>query len=758
MRITRLYLRNYRVYEDELDLELPPGLVGIYGANGSGKSLLMEAVPWTIWGYSRTRNEQVRTADVGGDCVTEVEFEHDGHLYLVRRTLSGINATVKAQAEADGAQVAEGVQSVRQYVHSVLGMDAHAFRASVFAEQKQLAAFSQQRPGERRDLVLRLLGITPLDKARDEARRDARSANEAFQHARRVLPDLDALQAAADDAEAEAGARVVEADTEERAATTAKARLAAAEKRFQAVDQLRQEHDALVAEGKAVRAEHDAALGEADRLASELAELDALAGGLADQQAQAAGLHQAEERLRLVEELAEAERALSALPVPDEPPQPEEAACQSARARAEADAQGLAEVTGLLRGATDAEERARAALERSERLSVEGACPLCGQALGSAFEKVQAHRAAELHEAEEAVRVLGAERARLEAAARTSASRAHEAEATLDQLRRARAAYEQDRARCHHAAEAVAKARERLGAPVGEGEAEALASDVARRRAAAAECQRIEGRLERRPAVEQTLGSVRSRITHASGRLDVLREKRRSLRFDAQELDEARGRQDEARLVAERAWAAAHQAQLLAAKARERAAAAAQALEQGRHQHASLEASADHARHLGRLSELLTSFRNTVVATVGPRLSGQAAELFAELTDHEYDRLEVDPETYEIQIRDRGRLYDMARFSGSETDLANLALRVAISEHVRLLSGGAVGMLVLDEVFGPLDEDRKARMLAALERLKSRFRQVLVVTHDDAIKAELPQAIEVVKLPGRRATARLVTG
>ena len=72
----------------------------------------------------------------------------------------------------------------------------------------------------------------------------------------------------------------------------------------------------------------------------------------------------------------------------------------------------------------------------------------------------------------------------------------------------------------------------------------------------------------------------------------------------------------------------------------------------------------------------------------------------------------------------------MDRLSGSEIDLANLALRVAISEHVRFQSGGSVGLLVLDEIFGPLDEDRKARMLLALERLRGRFRQILVVTHD----------------------------
>ena len=156
------------------------------------------------------------------------------------------------------------------------------------------------------------------------------------------------------------------------------------------------------------------------------------------------------------------------------------------------------------------------------------------------------------------------------------------------------------------------------------------------------------------------------------------------------------------------------------------------------------------------MSDLLNAFRTNVVATVGPRLSAQAAELFAEFTDHEYDLLQVDAETYEIQIVDGGRPFGMDRFSGSEIDLANLALRIAISEHVRFQSGGAVGLLVLDEVFGPLDEDRKERMLLALERLRARFGQVLVVTHANEIKEQLPSAIEVIKLPGRRATARVI--
>nr|MBA2624244.1 SMC family ATPase [Acidimicrobiia bacterium] len=193
MRLTRLSLRNYRVYEEQLDLELPAGLVGIYGPNGAGKSCLIESVRFCLWGKSRTGNTDVRTTGVGADCVVEVEFEHEGHLYAVRRMLTGINATPKAAALADGKQVAEGPRDVGRYVQSILGMDDAAFRASVFAEQKQLAAFSVQTPERRRELVLRLLGITPLDKARDEARRDARAAAEQHDQLRGLLPDREAL-------------------------------------------------------------------------------------------------------------------------------------------------------------------------------------------------------------------------------------------------------------------------------------------------------------------------------------------------------------------------------------------------------------------------------------------------------------------------------------------------------------------------------------------------------------------------------------
>ncbi|MGH9107663.1 MAG: AAA family ATPase, partial [Acidimicrobiales bacterium] len=229
MLIDRVYLRNYRVFETELELCLPPGLVGVYGANGAGKSTLLESILWALWGRARTPKEGVPSSGAHGECVAEVTFEHEGHIYLVRRTISGTNATVRAQAHCDGLAMAEGARDTGRYVHSVLGMDDAAFRASVFAEQKQLAAFSGQSPAERRKLVLSLLGITPLDTARDKARADARDATGQHSRLRAMLPDLEEAKVAAADAEAAAAGAEVAAGEEESAAAAAQQRAAAAQ-------------------------------------------------------------------------------------------------------------------------------------------------------------------------------------------------------------------------------------------------------------------------------------------------------------------------------------------------------------------------------------------------------------------------------------------------------------------------------------------------------------------------------------------------
>ncbi|HEY1636162.1 MAG TPA: SMC family ATPase, partial [Acidimicrobiales bacterium] len=771
MKITRLYLRNYRTFEDPVDLELPAGLVGVYGPNGAGKSLLVESIPFALYGRSRTTKDEIRTTGVGADCVVEVELEHEDHLYLVRRTISGANHTIKAEAYCDRLQVAEGARDTTRYVHSVLGMDDAAFRASVFAEQKQLAAFSEQSPAERRRLVLQLLGITPLELARDRARRDARVADDQLQRLRQMVPDLDPLRVGLAEAESAAEAAVRDGRAAEAAAEEAATDLDGARVDCERREVVRQQHDLLVERGRAVRGEHDAARRRAEELAAELVELEGAAGRLTELQHVAEGLSESEEVLDLVESVVRTHQALATIRLPIRPDAPDEQAAEDARLQADRSRSDAAGLDGQLAGATAERERAQQAVARSSQLSGEAHCPTCGQPLGGAFEQVQHHRAAELAEAETAVVHLKSQQVE-------AATRARQADRRASDLRQEVRAAREHWERWLRVVERRESAVSDLGAAIETVDKKVADSGSAWRapvtavlaavpapldvtsseplvdatllsslvgdlkgavgtgRAAVAECARLNGRLERRQVATAELAGAQAQLEETDERLVGLRRQVAELGHSADELAAAYRAREEASTRASAVTGDARGAGLAAERALAHAESEGKRVAEAEEQHAMIDDLGEDVRHVGRLAELLSSFRNSVVATAGPRLSAQAAELFAELTDHEYDLLNVDPETYEIQICDQGVVYGMDRFSGSETDLANLSLRVAISEQVRFQSGGAVGLLVLDEVFGPLDEDRKERMLLALERLRGRFRQVVVVTHASDIKEQ----------------------
>ena len=525
MRITKLFLRNYRVYEDALELEIPPGLVGIVGVNGAGKSYLLESILFALYGYTRTTKEDVRTTGVNGECVVEVQFEHEGHLYEVRRTISGVNSTVKAIVMFNGAQVAEGVTDTNKYMHSVLGMDATAFRSSVFAEQKQVAAFSDKTPAERRKLVMRLLGITPLDGARDAARKDAKVRLEQLEPLRSVLPDLEQLRAAVDEATAEAELLAAESTVAQDTAAVAAAAAEQATREFERVDAVRREHDDLVREGKAVRVQQDEAAERVADLERELAGLADAAEQLAGLEPEAEGLTEAERLLVLVQAAVAATARVDQLTVGPEPPAPDEDGAEAARAEAEAAGGRLTAIETELQLAGQELERARAAVANSSELSGEADCPLCGQALGQAFAQVQAHRAGEV--AERQARVAELETARTAAVAEVGSlrDRATNLGREIKAAREARAAWEQARALRAAAEAELATALHALGREPEAGEAAQLADRVQRAKAAAQQCTRLRTKIERRPDLERKLEVERARMTDAADRRQTLLEK-----------------------------------------------------------------------------------------------------------------------------------------------------------------------------------------------------------------------------------------
>ena len=55
MQFTRLRLAGFKSFVDPVDLEIEPGMTGIVGPNGCGKSNLVEALRWVMGETSARR-------------------------------------------------------------------------------------------------------------------------------------------------------------------------------------------------------------------------------------------------------------------------------------------------------------------------------------------------------------------------------------------------------------------------------------------------------------------------------------------------------------------------------------------------------------------------------------------------------------------------------------------------------------------------------------------------------------------------------
>ena len=135
------------------------------------------------------------------------------------------------------------------------------------------------------------------------------------------------------------------------------------------------------------------------------------------------------------------------------------------------------------------------------------------------------------------------------------------------------------------------------------------------------------------------------------------------------------------------------------------------------------------ATRMDEMDGLFTEFFRSLTARVRPMLEIEASNLIRDLTDGRYERMEFD-ENYRVRLLDRfDDSYAIERFSGGEADVASLSARVALSKIIASQGGGTLGFLVLDEVFGSLDAERRTNVLLALERLKRSFGQIFIISH-----------------------------
>jgi exonuclease SbcC len=236
------------------------------------------------------------------------------------------------------------------------------------------------------------------------------------------------------------------------------------------------------------------------------------------------------------------------------------------------------------------------------------------------------------------------------------------------------------------------------------------------------------------------LASVAAERASASGAVAELRARLTELGFTEQAYREAR----DAEATAERAR---RDAELALVRARGESGAAAEAVEAAVRRRAERAEREREAQAAGvelalhqELDRALSDLRTELNATLRPDLSDLASGFLRDLTNGRYTDLELD-EDYGATLLDDGD--PKAVISGGEEDVANLALRLAISQMIAERAGQPLSLLILDEIFGSLDEDRRAAVVDLLRSLADRFPQVILITHIDSVREGFDRVVRV---------------
>lgn len=794
MRLHRLKLVNFRQHADT-EILFGPGITAVIGPNGSGKTTLLEAISWAFYGNPAARGSRdtIRwnRAPARSSVRAEVDFSLGAHEFRVVR---GLYSAELFQDRSE-APIANSQQEVSARIERLLGMTRDEFFNTYFTGQKELAVMASLGPADRGRFLSRILGYERLRLAQERLREERSGLRGEKEGLERGLTDSAVLEEELKVAEERlAGARRA-LDDAERVKQEAERDLAREGPQWTRMVELRE--SVLSLEGEAKVAERDVteARREFERLDRELAEALGARAKLADiapilervpplkselerleREARAAGRRRAlsgqlaelTDQIKRVEErcagLADAAAALerarqevrSARDELERIEKDEEAArVEWVRNRQDAETKHL--------GLRDQYKDLRENRDRLVAAGADGECPVCKRPLGEVYEDTLGTLERQLEEVEvkgkffrQLVEQLESEPKEVaEARTRAAECRKRVEEALAEQARCEDRVRERDSLASE--LEQLAARRTKL-----EAELEGLpdAYDAERHEAIREELRELEPTvtlgLELRvkaEAAERLVGDAEAaerNLSECEARVAALRGRISDLGFSEERYAEARERYEQAdrRVREAELHGASMRGELRAAEAA--VAAADERLKERGERAARIEEVRRELMLHDELDRALIDLRQELNATMRPELSDRASAFLSDLTDGRYNELELD-EQYQIMVVEEGRAKPI--ISGGEEDVANLVLRLAISEMVAERAGQPLSLLVLDEIFGSLDEHRRQNVVGLLRALADRFPQVVLITHIESVRDGVDRVLRVEYDPERGAAA-----
>ena len=173
----RLRIKNFLAYRSPEPVNFDGiHLACLTGANGAGKSSLLDAITWALWGKARARRDEELVHMGQQDMFVELEFEQDGLIYQVtRRRARGRNVgTLDLVAlDADGTPNILSEPSMRatqERINRLLNLDYETFVHSAFLQQGKADAFTTKTPRERKQILSDILGLARWESYEEAAK------------------------------------------------------------------------------------------------------------------------------------------------------------------------------------------------------------------------------------------------------------------------------------------------------------------------------------------------------------------------------------------------------------------------------------------------------------------------------------------------------------------------------------------------------------------------------------------------------------
>jgi len=698
MILKNLTIRNFRKFKNTT-IEFPDGVTGVIGLNGAGKSTIFEAIAWVLYGpvAARTSSDEIKRqgADKSDPCRIELEFFFENNNYRVVREMAGKSLTATATVTVNGKIAATSAEIVSKFIQKKLGMDFKSFFTSIFAKQKELNTLSSMNASERRPLILKMLGIDSLDEVIKEIKSDKRDKDSLIEKLNSDLID--------ESGESKIDIFKNEIKNLEKEKTENESLIKKSKEKFLF---FKKELEKLSKDTENIKKEYEKLQGKKEKL-SEKKILFEKKQKIAD------------EIKTLKNKIDEREKTINS---------------QNKKlisfSRLDADLKlsnkRLDELDEKIKEFIKKTEQKNTLInrifleikeinlkkEKIKKIGSKAKCPTCDRILADQYNTLISKFTNDIKIKDKEIEKLKKEIKKDEEEKNKTDREENAFQKKQNYLQNQKNEKERIQTTIKNITDEIKleknefkkleqKFKDLQLLKFDKKEYETVIKQVENF------YKKYQETLKKRDGKKDLFNTLNIELERKESNKKLLLQKIGNFKEKINDLEKSKKKIKEEKSI---------------------------------------------TQHLGMLSEVMTDFRTHLISRIRPTLSTYSSDFFERLTDSKYHQLELD-ENYDLLIYDNGEAYSIQRFSGGEEDLANLCLRLAISEVITERAGGVFNFIILDEIFGSQDYIRRKNIMKALNLLSSKFRQIFLITHVDDVKNDMENIINVTETDDGISTA-----